>query len=93
MPAIALTDNGNLFGALEFSLKAFKNGIQPIIGSILEIVIDEGNRVVDSIQTRIEFISKTLAQSNYKKGPKTFCIDWLNPLRNTGQWIPELIDL
>ena len=44
MPAIALTDNGNLFGALEFSLKAFKNGIQPIIGSILEIVIGEDNK-------------------------------------------------
>ena len=43
MPAIALTDNGNLFGALEFSLKASKNGIQPIIGSILEIVIGEDN--------------------------------------------------
>ena len=37
MPALALTDNGNLFGALEFSIKAAKNGIQPIIGSILEI--------------------------------------------------------
>jgi iron complex transport system substrate-binding protein len=25
--------------------------------------------------------------------PKVFCIDWLDPLRNTGQWTPELVEL
>ena len=37
MPAIALTDKKNLFGAFEFSLEAQKNGIQPILGIDLEI--------------------------------------------------------
>ena len=32
MPAVALTDSGNLFGALEFSLAASKRGLKPIIG-------------------------------------------------------------
>ena len=32
MPAVALTDTGNLFGALEFSISASKAGLQPIIG-------------------------------------------------------------
>ncbi|MDB5478759.1 MAG: polymerase alpha subunit, partial [Alphaproteobacteria bacterium] len=32
MPAIAITDTNNLFGAMEFSLNAVKKGIQPIIG-------------------------------------------------------------
>jgi len=32
MPAIALTDHGNMFGAIEFYRKAIKNGIKPIIG-------------------------------------------------------------
>lgn len=32
MPAVAVTDTGNLFGALQFSLVAAKEGIQPIIG-------------------------------------------------------------
>ena len=27
------------------------------------------------------------------KRPKVFCIDWLEPLRNTGQWTPELVEL
>ena len=25
--------------------------------------------------------------------PKVFCIDWLEPLRNTGQWTPELVEM
>lgn len=32
MPALALTDHGNLFGAIEFYQKAKKRGIKPIIG-------------------------------------------------------------
>src|SRR4051812_1941919 len=32
MPAVAITDTGNLFGALEFSQACAANGVQPIIG-------------------------------------------------------------
>jgi DNA polymerase-3 subunit alpha len=32
MPAVAVTDSGNLFGALEFALAAMEAGVQPIIG-------------------------------------------------------------
>lgn len=32
MPAVGITDTANLFGALEFSIIAAENGIQPIIG-------------------------------------------------------------
>lgn len=32
MPAVAVTDTGNMFGALEFSMAAVKAGIQPIMG-------------------------------------------------------------
>ena len=38
MPAIALTDNNNLFGALEFSIECINKGIQPIIGSTLNLL-------------------------------------------------------
>jgi DNA polymerase III subunit alpha len=37
MPAVAMTDTNNLFGALEFSGTCAKNGIQPIIGCQLGI--------------------------------------------------------
>ncbi len=32
MPAAAMTDHGNMFGALEFYEKAKKAGINPIVG-------------------------------------------------------------
>src|SRR5207248_1508968 len=32
MPAVAITDSGNLFGALEFAIACTEAGIQPIIG-------------------------------------------------------------
>lgn len=37
MPAIAVTDSGNLFGSLEFSMAAMEAGVQPIIGCRLFI--------------------------------------------------------
>jgi DNA polymerase III subunit alpha len=37
MPAVAMTDTGNLFGALEFSLACVKAGVQPIIGTTLAV--------------------------------------------------------
>ncbi|MFZ2871814.1 DNA polymerase III subunit alpha [Zavarzinia sp.] len=37
MPAIAVTDTNNLFGALEFSDTAVKSGVQPIMGVQLSI--------------------------------------------------------
>ena len=35
MPAVAITDTGNLFGALEFSEAMWDKGIQPIVGTLL----------------------------------------------------------
>ncbi|MFO0990757.1 MAG: DNA polymerase III subunit alpha [Hyphomicrobiales bacterium] len=37
MPALAITDTGNLFGALEFSEAMIEKGIQPIIGITLQV--------------------------------------------------------
>jgi DNA polymerase-3 subunit alpha len=36
-PALALTDTGNLFGALEFSEKMAEKGVQPIVGCSLSV--------------------------------------------------------
>ncbi|MCB1464305.1 MAG: DNA polymerase III subunit alpha [Nitratireductor sp.] len=41
-PALAVTDRSNLFGALEFSDKAKKKGIQPIMGSKLAVDFGDG---------------------------------------------------
>ena len=41
MPAVAITDRNNLFGALEFSQYASKSGVQPIVGCDLGIRREE----------------------------------------------------
>jgi len=42
MPALAVTDHGNLFGAVEFYIKATRAGIKPIIGT--EAYVAAGSR-------------------------------------------------
>ncbi len=42
MPAVALTDHGNMFGVIEFYQAATKVGIKPIVG--LEAYIAPGSR-------------------------------------------------
>ena len=45
MPAVAITDSGNLFGALEFATACVAAGVQPIIGCELALKArDDGNR-------------------------------------------------
>ena len=48
MQELALTDNCNLFGAMEFSQTAVNNGIKPIIGSSLKFSLD----IDDKFNTR-----------------------------------------
>lgn len=42
MPAVAITDSGNMFGSLEFSKACSGKGIQPIIGCIMKVDMYEG---------------------------------------------------
>ncbi|HEY9567395.1 MAG TPA: DNA polymerase III subunit alpha [Thalassobaculum sp.] len=37
MPAVAMTDSGNMFGALEFAVAAAAEGVQPIVGVQIKI--------------------------------------------------------
>ncbi len=46
MPALAIADSNNLFGALEFSEKLAKSGVQPIIGA--QITVDFADAPVSS---------------------------------------------
>ncbi|MBN2028624.1 DNA polymerase III subunit alpha [bacterium] len=42
IPALAITDHGNMFGAVEFYQEAYKSGIKPIIGC--EVYVAPGSR-------------------------------------------------
>ncbi|MBI2944083.1 MAG: DNA polymerase III subunit alpha [Candidatus Wallbacteria bacterium] len=46
MPAMALTDHGAMYGAVEFCQKASKEGVKPIVGC--EVYVTEGSRRVMS---------------------------------------------
>ena len=69
MPAIALTDLSNLFGAVKFFKKASKESIKPIIGCDLwlenEIKRDEPYRILALCKTRegYENLSKLLSKA------------------------------
>ena len=45
MPAVAIADSGNLFGALEFSQACANKGVQPIIGCQISLVRVENARL------------------------------------------------
>ncbi len=50
MPAVAVTDHGNLFGAVEFYQKAMEHGVKPIIGC--EVYVAPGSRHDKSTQAK-----------------------------------------
>src|SRR4051812_32427815 len=50
MPAIAMTDHGNLFGAVEFYNKARAQGIHPVIGC--EVYVSQQSRAVKNESNR-----------------------------------------
>src|SRR5580704_15304173 len=50
MPAIAMTDHGNLFGAVEFYNKAKEKGVHPVIGC--EVYVAQQGRKVNNESNR-----------------------------------------
>jgi DNA polymerase-3 subunit alpha len=59
LPAIAITDTNNLFGALEFAQKASKDGVQPIIGCQLDVLFADA-------------ASEGQRQQSRRQGPETY---------------------
>ena len=58
MPAVCITDTGNLFGALEFAVKASEVGLQPIIG--VEIKVCRRSRSGDELQPHSKTAGSTI---------------------------------
>ena len=63
MPAIALTDNSNVFGAMEFTKLCLNKGIQPIIGCILTIRKDKKTTKFGESITQDNFFVTLLVQN------------------------------
>lgn len=54
MPALAVTDSGNLFCSLEYSLAAIKAGIQPIMGCVISLDM----QIKDSELSKVVLLAK-----------------------------------
>ena len=75
-------------------------GLEEIYRNILAIgaaadVTARAETLVAQLRQRAQRVAGGLAQATPDPGerPRVFCIDWLEPLRNTGQWTPELVEL
>ena len=58
-------------------------------------VAQRGQNLTESLQSRIQAVVDGVAPMSIGEAsrPKVLCLDWLDPLRNTGQWVPELVEL
>ncbi|MFQ6027192.1 MAG: ABC transporter substrate-binding protein [Dehalococcoidia bacterium] len=71
-------------------------GLEEIYQNIRNIaeaaqVPERAEALVQQLQDRVNRVQGSL--SPVDQPAKVFCIDWLTPLRNTGQWTPELVEL
>ena len=51
---------------------------------------DRATSLLGQLRDRVGYVAERAADGDR---PKVFCIDWLEPLRNTGQWTPELVEM
>ncbi len=70
-------------------------GLEDIFDNIRRIgaaagVLGGAEELLQQLQRRTENVARRAADG---RRPRVFCIDWLEPLRNTGQWTPELVEL
>src|SRR5579862_4537860 len=86
MPALAITDTNAMFGALEFSEKLAKAGVQPIIGA--QVVVDFGDAPSASSRLAVERIARApivlIAQSEagYRNLMRIVSALWLDHADN-----------
>lgn len=101
-PAIAITDTNNLFGALEFTQKCFKAGIQPIIGCQLAIDFDDEGRDLRTAKLRsaadfqsiIVFAASDVGYDNLVHLVSRAYLDKADqdPPNIRADWLPDLSD-
>jgi iron complex transport system substrate-binding protein len=71
-------------------------GLEDIYGNILAIgraagVTERAEALVALLRGRVARVQAGLRDARTR--PRVLCVDWLEPLRNTGQWTPELVEL
>ncbi|MEZ0224915.1 MAG: PHP domain-containing protein, partial [Alphaproteobacteria bacterium] len=86
MPAVAVTDTGNLFGAIEFSTTAAKDGIQPIIGCQLWVErLDQKDQKNKKSEMPDQLVVLVQSEQGYKNLMKLTSKSFLEPLAHAEQ--------
>jgi DNA polymerase-3 subunit alpha len=92
MPALAITDTNNLFGALEFSEKLAKSGVQPIIGA--QATVDFGDappavsRLAEQRIGRAPIVLLVQNETGYRHLMRLVSSLWLDPKEGDEPHIP-----
>ena len=92
MPALAITDTNNLFGALEFSEKLAKSGIQPIVGA--QTTVDFGDapsassRLAEQRMGRAPIVLLAQSETGYRHLMRLVSSLWLDPKDGDEPHIP-----
>ncbi len=84
MPAIAITDNNNMFGVFEFSKECVKNNIQPIIGTSINLL----DIIVNNQISQITFLVKN--EIGYRNLLELSSLSHLNEGNNVGVYFSQL---
>src|SRR5580704_9273919 len=83
MPALAITDTNNLFGALEFSEKLAKSGVQPIIGAQMTVDFADAApafwRGVERDNARAPIVLLAQNETGYQHLMRLASALWLDP--------------
>uniref|UniRef100_UPI003F9E8837 DNA polymerase III subunit alpha n=1 Tax=Roseiarcus sp. TaxID=1969460 RepID=UPI003F9E8837 len=92
MPALAITDTNNLFGALEFSEKLAKTGVQPIVGA--QVTVDFGDapssssRLAELRVARAPIVFLAQSEAGYRHLMRLVSSLWLDPKEGDEAHIP-----
>ncbi len=79
MPAVAITDTNNMFGALEFSLAAKEEGVQPILGIELLTAPDEAH-----LDQAAKLVLLAKDETGHAHLLKLASRAWLHPYEHSG---------
>ncbi len=92
MPAMAITDTNNLFGALEFSEKLAKSGVQPIIGAQTTVDFADAApaflRAVERDNARAPIVLLAQNEAGYRNLMRLVSGLWLDPTDGDEPHIP-----
>ena len=79
------------------------SGVDDILQNVTNLanaagVPEQGRELRGSLEARIRHVTDGVlrqAQDDRFDGrrPRVVCLDWLDPLRNTGQWLPEISEM